>query len=93
MGFIPSFCTACYRLGRTGVDFMDMAKPGEIKYHCMPNALSTFAEYLNDYASPKTREAGRRMIQQMLGEMEEGQRLIADPLVRQVNLGKRDVFV
>jgi 2-iminoacetate synthase len=93
MGFIPSFCTACYRLGRTGADFMDMAKPGEIKYHCTPNALSTFAEYLNDYASPKTREVGRQMIGKMLSEMEEGQRLIADPLVRQVDLGKRDVFV
>jgi 2-iminoacetate synthase len=93
MGFIPSFCTACYRLGRTGTDFMDMAKPGEIKYHCTPNALSTFAEYLNDYASPETRQAGRRLIQKMLKGMEEGQRLIADPMVRQVDLGKRDVFV
>ena len=42
LGYLPSFCTACYRLGRTGQDFMDMAKPGEIKYHCHPNALSTF---------------------------------------------------
>jgi 2-iminoacetate synthase len=93
MGFIPSFCTACYRLGRTGADFMDMAKPGEIKYHCTPNALSTFAEYLNDYASPETRKVGRDMIQKMLGDMEEGQRCIACPLVEQVDLGKRDVFV
>ena len=49
-GLLPSFCTACYRLGRTGQDFMDIAKPGEIKYHCHPNALSTFQEYLCDYA-------------------------------------------
>jgi len=93
MGFIPSFCTACYRLGRTGTDFMDMAKPGEIKYHCTPNALSTFAEYLNDYASPETREAGRRLIKKMFDTMEKGQRLIAEPMVRKVDLGKRDVFV
>jgi 2-iminoacetate synthase len=93
MGFIPSFCTACYRLGRTGSDFMDMAKPGEIKYHCTPNALSTFAEYLNDYASPATREVGRKMIQKMLNEMEEGQCKIALPMIRAVDLGKRDVFV
>jgi len=51
LGYIPSFCTACYRLGRTGEDFMDLAKPGEIKTHCDPNALSTFLEYLIEYAS------------------------------------------
>lgn len=93
MGFIPSFCTACYRLGRTGSDFMDMAKPGEIKYHCTPNALSTFAEYLNDYASPETRAVGRRMIEKMMNEMDEGQVRIAAPMIREVDLGKRDVFV
>ena len=58
MGYIPSFCTACYRLGRTGMDFMDLAKPGEIKHHCDPNALSTFLEYLLYYGSVKTRKAG-----------------------------------
>ena len=52
MNYIPSFCTACYRMGRTGADFMDLAKPGLIKAHCCPNALSTFMEYLIDYASP-----------------------------------------
>ncbi|MEI7613342.1 MAG: [FeFe] hydrogenase H-cluster radical SAM maturase HydG, partial [Betaproteobacteria bacterium] len=46
MGFIPSFCTACYRLGRTGADFMDLAKPGLIKLKCDPNAVTTFQEYL-----------------------------------------------
>ena len=88
MGFIPSFCTACYRLGRTGADFMDMAKPGEIKYHCTPNALSTFAEYLNDYASPETRAVGRAMIEKMMSEMEEGQVQIAAPMIREVDLGQ-----
>jgi 2-iminoacetate synthase len=52
LGYIPSFCTGCYRLGRTGADFMDLAKPGDIKHHCDPNALSTFEEYLLDYGSP-----------------------------------------
>ncbi|MBQ3059710.1 MAG: [Desulfovibrio sp.] len=56
-GFIPSFCTGCYRLGRTGKDFMDLAKPGLIKARCAPNALSTFAEYLMDYASEEDRKA------------------------------------
>ena len=60
MGYTPSFCTACYRTGRTGTDFMDVAKPGAIKYHCEPNALSTFTEYLEDYASPATAGFPRR---------------------------------
>jgi 2-iminoacetate synthase len=51
-GFIPSFCTSCYRTGRTGEDFMELAKPGEIKNFCQPNALLTFEEYLLDY-NPK----------------------------------------
>ena len=58
LGYIPSFCTACYRLGRTGMDFMDLAKPGDIKHHCDPNALSTFLEYLLDYGSAETRAIG-----------------------------------
>lgn len=57
MGEIPSFCTACYRSGRTGEHFMELAKPGEIKHRCAPNAIVTLAEYLVDYAGPETREA------------------------------------
>ena len=62
LGYIPSFCTACYRLGRTGMDFMDLAKPGEIKHHCDPNALSTFLEYLLDYGSPRRARSGETLI-------------------------------
>ena len=58
-GYIPSFCTACYRLGRTGEHFMEFAIPGFIQNFCTPNALTTLMEYLVDYASPETR-AGRR---------------------------------
>ena len=93
LGYIPSFCTACYRLGRTGEDFMDMAKPGEIKLHCSPNALSTFTEYLMDYASPETRQVGDRLVVTMLEGMTGKQQTIAEKLVRQVRAGKRDVFV
>ncbi len=93
LGYIPSFCTACYRLGRTGQDFMDLAKPGEIKHHCDPNALSTFLEYLIDYASASTREAGERRIAAVLAEMDDGQRRISEKLLDQVRSGKRDVFV
>jgi len=93
LGYIPSFCTACYRLGRTGQDFMDLAKPGEIKKHCEPNALSTFQEYLLDYASPETRRAGEARIQTTLDEMDPAIRKIADRLLARVRADKRDVFV
>ena len=93
MGFTPSFCTACYRLGRTGSDFMDVAKPGEIKYHCEPNALSTFTEYLEDYASPETKAAGEKLILTHIAEMDDKQQRIAKPMIAAVRSGKRDVYV
>ena len=92
LGYIPSFCTACYRLGRTGADFMDLAKPGEIKRHCEPNALSTFMEYLMDYASPQTRQAGERLIAQTLEQMEPGPRKQASAMIEKVRTGNRDVY-
>jgi 2-iminoacetate synthase len=92
LGYIPSFCTACYRLGRTGHDFMDLAKPGEIKNYCDPNALSTFTEYLLDYASPKTREAGELAVENALKGMNELQKKRSRKLLEQVRSGKRDVF-
>ncbi len=61
-GYLPSFCTACYRLGRTGEHFMEFAVPGFIKRYCTPNALMTLQEYLADYASPGTRAAGEALI-------------------------------
>lgn len=93
LGYIPSFCTACYRLGRTGVDFMDLAKPGLIKNHCEVNAISTFAEYLEDYASPSTREIGWKVIQDVLNSMPEGRRKKTQSLIDKVKAGERDVFV
>ncbi|MBR9691578.1 [FeFe] hydrogenase H-cluster radical SAM maturase HydG [Candidatus Woesearchaeota archaeon] len=65
-GFIPSFCTGCYRLGRVGKDFMDLAKPGLIKLRCLPNALTTLKEYLEDYADEETKKAGEELIQREL---------------------------
>ena len=93
LGYLPSFCTACYRLGRTGQDFMDMAKPGEIKYHCHPNAISTFQEYLSDYASPHAKAAGEKLISIELQHMDGQQTDIALPMLNQVRRGERDVFV
>lgn len=93
LGYIPSFCTACYRLGRTGQDFMDLAKPGQIKYHCDPNALSTFMEYLMDYASAETRKVGEHLIESVLKDMNSKQKAVASRLVEKVRTGKRDVYI
>lgn len=71
-GYIPSFCTACYRLGRTGEHFMEFAIPGFIKRFCTPNALTTALEYLVDYASPETRAAGERLIADEVAKLEDG---------------------
>ena len=60
-GFIPSFCTGCYRLGRVGQDFMDLAKPGLIHLHCLPNALTTLKEYLIDYADEETKNLQKNL--------------------------------
>ncbi len=65
-GYIPSFCTACYREGRTGDRFMSLCKAGQIQNCCHPNALMTLKEYLMDYASPETREIGERLIEREL---------------------------
>jgi len=93
LGFLPSFCTACYRTGRTGQDFMDIAKPGEIKYHCTPNALSTFQEYLCDYASPKAKAEGEKLISIELERMDGQQTATALPMLNKVRAGERDVFI
>jgi len=92
MGYIPSFCTGCYRLGRTGHDFMDMAKPGLIKEKCGPNALSTFREYLLDYATPEAVAAGEQAIAKELARMPPKTRAVSEGLMARVSQGKRDVF-
>lgn len=66
LGYIPSFCTACYREGRTGDRFMRLAKTGKIQYCCHPNALMTLKEYLEDYASPATKALGDEVIKKEL---------------------------
>lgn len=66
MGHVPSFCTACYREGRTGDRFMSLLKSGQIVNCCQPNALMTFKEYLEDYASPETKAVGEKLIQEEL---------------------------
>lgn len=91
-GFVPSFCTACYRLGRTGMDFMDLAKPGEIKHHCDPNALATLQEYILDYGDKKLQSRGEKAIDEHLEEMDEIPRDTAVDLIERIKAGKRDQF-
>ena len=92
LGYVPSFCTACYRLGRTGMDFMDLAKPGDIKHHCDPNALSTFEEYLIDYGSEGTREIGEKLITEKVAEMDPVRREHTEKMLTEVRGGARDVL-
>lgn len=69
MDYIPSFCTACYREGRTGDRFMSLCKSGQIQNCCHPNALMTLKEYLMDYASPETKAIGNRLIAKEVGNI------------------------
>lgn len=92
MGYIPSFCNSCHRMGRTGHEFMDMAKPGEIKQHCNPNAISTFMEYLSDYASYETRLIGQDLIDDVMDTMEGVARERAYLMLEKIKKGKRDMY-
>lgn len=93
-GYLPSFCTACYRVGRTGEHFMEFAIPGFIKRFCTPNAITTFMEYLVDYASPETRALGLQQIDQELTKLEEGpmKTALLERLERIQKLGERDLY-
>jgi len=93
LGYIPSFCTACYRLQRTGHDFMNLAKPGKIKDMCLPNAITTFAEYLSDYASDITKNIGEKLITKEISLMSPDQQHLTKNLLQKIKNGKRDVFV
>jgi len=91
LGYIPSFCTACYREGRTGDRFMSLAKTGQIQNCCHPNALITLKEYLEDYASPRTREIGEEAIRRELERIPNVRvKNIAMKYIDEVGHGKRD---
>ncbi len=91
MGHIPSFCTACYREGRTGDRFMSLCKSGQINNCCLPNALMTLKEYLMDYATPQTREAGEQLINQQLADIprDKTRQIVMERLERIAD-GQRD---
>ena len=71
LGYLPSFCTACYRSGRTGDRFMDICKSQQIHNYCHPNAILTLKEYLEDYASPETKAIGEKLIQKEIQSLED----------------------
>jgi 2-iminoacetate synthase len=92
-GYVPSFCTGCYRKGRVGKDFMDLAKPGLINAHCLPNALFTFMEYLEDYAGDATYKRGKDVIDKMLSDIKNSKVLDSTKkTLKEIAGGKRDLY-
>lgn len=91
LGHLPSFCTACYREGRTGDRFMSLCKSGQIHNCCLPNALMTLQEYLQDYASAETKEVGKKLIAKELDTIpnEKVKQIVTDRLQKIAN-GERD---
>ena len=91
MDYIPSFCTACYREGRTGDRFMSLCKKGQIQNCCLPNALMTLQEYLEDYASPETKAIGEKLIGKNIGTIPNDKvREIVEENLENIKDGKRD---
>ena len=90
-GYIPSFCTACYREGRTGDRFMSLCKSGQIQNCCHPNALMTLKEYLMDYASDKTKEIGEKLIEKEIENIgKEKVKEIVRERLKKIENGERD---
>lgn len=92
-GYIPSFCTACYRKGRTGEHFMEFSVPGFIKRYCTPNAILTLAEYLMDYATPDLKEKGWKAIEREVAKL--ASHISVDEInnrLEQIKQGKRDIY-
>jgi len=91
--FIPSFCTSCYRVGRTGEHFMEYAIPGFIGNFCTPNAMLTLTEYLEDYSSEETKEAGYRLIANELAKIKDpARREDISGKIEQIKRGQRDLL-
>lgn len=92
-GYLPSYCTACYRQGRTGDRFMALAKSGKIQDVCQPNAILTFQEYLEDYATTTTREIGNKTIREHLEQIDNpAVRKETEKHLRQIRKGQRDIY-
>ncbi len=93
-GFIPSYCTACYRSGRTGDRFMSLAKSGQIGYICTPNALMTFMEYLKDYGDAELKEKGEELIWYEVNQI-DNEKVKTNTInkLNRIKNGERDLFV
>lgn len=90
--YIPSFCTACYRLGRTGEHFMEFSVPGFIKRYCTPNAILTLSEYIVDYATPALAEKGWRAIEKNMADLDEGMKESIRKKIDRIKNGERDLY-
>ena len=91
LGYVPSFCTACYREGRTGDRFMQLCKAEQIHNCCLPNALMTLKEYLEDYASPATKATGERIIAEQLQNIPNLRaRAVVEQHLAEIEQGQRD---
>ena len=91
LGYVPSFCTACYREGRTGDRFMHLLKTGQIANICQPNALMTLKEFLMDYASEETHKKGDEIIAKRLAMIpNEKVRAITEEHLAEIEAGNRD---
>jgi 2-iminoacetate synthase len=92
-GYLPSYCTACYRQGRTGDRFMQLAKSGQIQNLCQANALMTFQEFLEDYATPETRSVGEQTIATHVERIpNEKARAVTKERLGRIKAGERDLF-
>lgn len=91
--YIPSFCTACYRLERTGEVFMQLAKPGEIKDKCNINALVTLKEYLDDFASEEVKKIGWKFIENLSKKLNTNDNQLLQGILKHIDNGLRDEFV
>ena len=93
LGYMPSFCTACYRSNRTGDRFMELAKSGNIGKICVPNAMTTFREYLNDFASVETKTVGEDFLEEELKKINGSAKRKTEQMMARVNDGERDVYL
>ncbi len=93
LGYLPSFCTACYRSHRTGDRFMELAKSGNIGKICVPNALTTFKEYLNDFASDETKKIAEPFLKNEIGKINDATRKKVELMLQKVDGGERDIFL
>ena len=90
--YLPSFCTSCYRMGRTGEHFMEFSVPGFIKRFCTPNAILTLSEYICDYATDKVAERGWKVIEKNIQKLEPGVAGNTREKIERIKMGERDLY-